>query len=98
MQRLVVWSGSSRAVVVADPAVAQAIAEACTQAQACPWAGEGPYRLEFRLQSGRAVWLGYSPAGPGYLSSLTPGQSRAWRPPPALQRALAPYLPGRLRE
>lgn len=80
--------------MIADPMTARAIATACTEAQACPWAGEGPYRLEFRLRSGRAVWLGYNPAGPGYLSSVTSGQTRSWRPPPDLQRSLAPYLSG----
>lgn len=94
VQRLVVWAAGGAAVVVADPAVAQAIATACTQAQACAWAGEGPYRLEFRLRSGRAVWLGYNPAGTGYLSTLVPSSLRAWRPSLALHRALAPYLPG----
>lgn len=93
VQRLLVWAGGNSAVVVADPATAQAIAAAIVAAEPCTWDGEGTYRLEFRLHSGSAVWFGYDPQGTGYLCRWGDGRPRAWRPSLALRRALARYLP-----
>lgn len=89
---LITIPGRPGTVVLADPVATRRIAGALRSSAACPWRGEGSYHLEFRLDGGESVWLGYDPADHGYVARLGAAEE-AWRPPAEFHALLRPYLP-----